>query len=50
MEVAFIGLILGGVLIEYAILDYCYCMLFHKFDDDNPNLSKRLDKMERSRK
>ena len=50
MEVAFIGLILGGVLLEYAILDYCYCMLFHKFDDDNPHLSKRLDKIERSRK
>ena len=50
MEVALIGIILGGVLIEYAIMDYCYCMLFHKFDDDNSNLSKRLDKMERSRK
>ena len=47
-EVAAIGIILGGALILYDLLDYCYCLYFHKFDEDvesdKPNLSRRLDK------
>lgn len=52
-EVAAIGIILGGALILYDLLDICYRMYFHIDEDvesDKPNLSRRLDKMERSRK
>ena len=47
-EVAAIGIVLGGTLILYDLLDYCYCLYFRKFDEDvesdKPNLSRRLDK------
>ena len=45
-NLAFVALILSGVLLEYSILDYCYCMAFHKFaEDEEDEMSTRLDKM-----
>ena len=43
LNLAFVALIFSGILLEYSILDYCYCMAFHKFDDDEDEMSTRLD-------